>query len=440
MRGPVPIELDAFGYWRLSSLVMGGDILMLAEPIAYRTPVYPWFLAAIRAINGPYSLWVISVVQGVLAFASVWIGAHLAARVTKLPRAMPWTLLVSLPTVSAFTYTTAALTETLFVFLLMLNLLAVMDYAKHGTAGHATWLAATFAITLLTRPIVILMWIAHVFFLIYIHIRKRRRLGADAPGRLKLHRRCVHAAVAALTVAVVIAPWLLRNQYLFGKPFLTEFVGRNLWIVTFQDGSGAGLDMPPTASARQLEQRLANVDEKGDWRHTWTVSRALVTSGINDAQADALMTRVAIEAIEKNQAAFNKKMFRRIVNFWRCAATDLPEQTAVEGELRGQQRWSFTLPQLEWLIDHRCSQSVAFNTLLTAILGAAVLVLIAHFPTRPYGVWFLLIFSYFAVVTGVLEIPAYRYRMVLEPMVAMTIGSAIAVLSSRRRKAAKLAP
>ncbi len=96
------------------------------------------------------------------------------------------------------------------------------------------------------------------------------------------------------------------------------------------------------------------------------------------------------------------------------------------------------VPQLEWVIEHRWSQSVALNTLLTAVLGAATLLLIFNFPTRPYGIWLALIFSYFAIVTGILEIPAYRYRMVVEPLVALTIGAAIAVLFSRKRKAAKV--
>lgn len=41
LEGPVPIQRDAFGYWKLSALVMQGDLLMLQDPIAYRTPIYP---------------------------------------------------------------------------------------------------------------------------------------------------------------------------------------------------------------------------------------------------------------------------------------------------------------------------------------------------------------------------------------------------------------
>jgi hypothetical protein len=49
-----------------------------------------------------------------------------------------------------------------------------------------------------------------------------------------------------------------------------------------------------------------------------------------------------------------------------------------------------------------------------------------------------LILTYFCVITGLFEIPDYRYRMVVEPIVAMVIGSAIAVLLSKRRLEAKL--
>jgi hypothetical protein len=145
------------------------------------------------------------------------------------------------------------------------------------------------------------------------------------------------------------------------------------------------------------------------------------------------MKRVAWDAIESNPEAFVYNAFRRVVNFWRCAATELPAQGAA-GEYRGQTTWARSLPPIQWAIDHRWSQSVALNTLLAAMLGIATLVLIVNWPTRPYGIWLALIFAYFATVTGILEIPAYRYRLVLEPLIAATIGAAIAVALSRRRK------
>lgn len=437
--GPASIELDAWQYWRLSALVMDGDLLLLEAPIAYRTPVYPWFIAIVRSVAGSWAYGAVIVLQGLMWVGSFAIAAHLAARISRMPRAAPLTLLVSLPTLSFATYATTALTESLFVFLLMLHLLAVLNYAKHETPGRAVWVGVTFAASLLTRPIVLLLWVPHAVFLLWIHYRKFRRLGKQSLRRLKLGGLAIHAALAVLTMGLLIAPWLLRNEYLFGKPFLTEFVGRNVWIVTFQDGSGAGLDLPSTDASEQLQRRLANVSVTDEsWRHTWTTSKALVASGLNDPQADRLMKQVSVDAISAGSSTFAWKAFRRNANFWRCAATDLPLQGQPDGQYRLQRVWAFDVPGVDWALEHRASGSVLINTILTAALGLISIVLIYNRPTRPYAVWIVLILAYFTVVTGILEIPNYRYRVILEPLVSTLFGAGLAVVLSWRRKPAKV--
>jgi hypothetical protein len=443
-RGPVAIEMDAFQYWRLSTTVISGDLLMLSEPIAYRTPVYPWLLAAIRLLSSD-ALLTIVILQGVMYLACIVIAGQLAVRITQQPSAMAWTLVAALPAVSAITFAAATLTETAFVFLLMLHLLAVVEYAKRDTIGRLLWLAITFALALLTRPIVILLWIPQIIFLLFIHYRRRLRLGKTSTQRVKLHHRFGHGLIAAGVVAVMIAPWLARNHYLFGKAFVTEFVGRNVWIVTFQDGSGAGLSFPDTEASRKLQWRLSNVGATENWRHTWTVSNGLVASGLSDAQADQLMKRVALDAIAANPEPFAWKAFRRCVNFWRCAATDLPEQGRGgqgrgEGIDRGQRTWQIDVPPIDWALDHRLSQSVLANTILTGLLALATLLLICRRLTRPYGIWIALLLGYFSVVTGLVEIPDYRYRIVVEPLGMVVIGAAsatlVALLRERKRRLA----
>ncbi len=343
-RGPVPLERDAFGYWHLSTLVTEGDWLLFSEPIAYRTPIYPWFLASMRAFSGPHSLWMISLVQGFFAVASVLIAGLIAARISKLPQAMPFTLVASLPAISSLTFCSATLSETLFVFLLMLNLLAVMDYCKYGSVGRAVWVGVTFALALLTRPIVLMLWIPHIVFVADIHLRKRRRfrkLGGTSTG---LGRSLIHLGVAGAVAGILCGPWLLRNDHLFGKPFLTEFLGRNVWIVAFQDGSGSGLSLPESDAGKQLEQRLQRVGAEDQWQATWAVSNALVQSGLSDPDADRLMKRVAIDAIQGDPSTFFYKAFRRTVNYWRCAATDLPRQGSESGPYYGQSTWKRDLP------------------------------------------------------------------------------------------------
>jgi hypothetical protein len=254
-----------------------------------------------------------------------------------------------------------------------------------------------------------------------------------------MKRPFLHIAWAALIAFVMCVPWLFRNDLLFGEPFLTEFLGRNVWVVAFQDESGAGLALPNSAAGDQLRLRLNRVGEMDQWQATWGVSNALVHSGLSDPHADQLMKQVAIDAARAEPERFAYQAFRRTVNFWRCAATELPEQGTATGSLYGQLTWNRPLPMLEWTIENRCSQSVRCNTVLFIIMLCGLVVLCISAPSRPYGIWLTAVLGYFCVVTGAMEIPAYRYRMVLEPVIALVIGSAVSVLLSWRRREATLA-
>lgn len=430
--GPAPLEMDALGYWQLSTLVINGDWLMLGEPIAYRTPLYPWFLAIVRWLAGELALPLVIGIQAGMLVASYWLAAGIARRVTGRAIAAPTTLLISLPAISGTVYAATVLTEALFVFLLMLHLSAVLKYREQrqrdgaGTQPHTVVLmAVTFAATLLTRPIVLGLWIPHLAFVCWNWRRDTRST---------VSRTVTDALTAAAIVLVLTAPWMARNYRLFGEPFLTEFLGRNLWIVTFQDGSGAGLDLPASPVANELRQRIEPVPA-AQWRETWPVSRALVASGLTDPQADRLMKRVALAAIEQDPLPFAYKAFRRTVNFWRCAVTDLPSLGSAAGDYRDQQFWSVELPTVRWLIEQRCSRHVWFNTFITAVIAAAVLVTVYTPSTRAAGIWLGLILVYFGVVTGFLEIPNYRYRMVVEPIAAAIVGSAVVLLLPSGRTA-----
>jgi hypothetical protein len=250
--------------------------------------------------------------------------------------------------------------------------------------------------------------------------------------------RTYHLLLAGLIVTGCSAPWMLRNQLLFGKPFLTEFVGRNIWIVTFRDGSGAGLEMPLSGSADQLRDRLNQVDAADRWQDTWEVSNALVRSGLNDAAADQLMKKVALQAAQQNKPTFAYKAFRRVINYWRCPATELPSQGKSGGPFYGQQTWRHSSSIIDFALQNRFSQSVILNTWLLSGLAFCVVLLMVNYPTRAYGIWIFTMLAYFSLVTGIMEIPDYRYRIVVEPLVVLSFGSGLAILLSRHRKTAKV--
>lgn len=266
-------------------------------------------------------------------------------------------------------------------------------------------------------------------------MRRRKHKHADTIRFYKFS----HLFTAACVLLLFTIPWACRNHLMFGRPSLTEFAGRNLWIVTFQDGSGAGLALPQSLASQELTQRLLHSPTPIDATATWSVSNQLTHSGLSDAQADRLMKQVCIDAIQEEPRQFATKMLRRIINYWRCANTDLLTQGTSSEGLTPQQTWNQDVVWSKRLLDVRASQSVLCNTILAIVMGLALGCLLVNHSTRPAAIWLSLVLAYFSVVTGTLEIPDYRYRLIIEPIIGTTFGSAWAVLLSKKERIATIA-
>ncbi|WP_182868924.1 ArnT family glycosyltransferase [Rhodopirellula sp. JC639] len=443
MRGPSPLVLDAAGYWELGGLVAEGDWLMMQRPIAFRTPAYPWLIGLFRAVfDNP--LPVLVSFQGLLWVAGIGLVAALAVEISQRRQAAGLVVAMAIPMLASVVYVATMLTETLFVFSLVLHLWAVARLTRRPSLWAGVFVGLTLGLAILTRPVAMLVWIADLIYVITCW----HWIPNPSTGPIGRRRGWISVALAGIVTVGCVSPWLARNHALFGKAMLTEFVGRNVWIVTFQDGSGAGLDLPATAAAVQLKTQLGDqgwerlaADER--WRETWTVSKALTTSGMDDPSADRLMKAVATDAIAASPLAFGKKTVRRWINFWRTRATELPDQIAdldpdgtgarerLSSDLfAGQPIWGVTVAPVATGLRHRWSNSLAGNTLLMLATLASTMLLIWRRPTRAAGLWLGAILGYFATITAVLEIPAYRYRMIVEPIVLLVIALAIVSIST----------
>jgi hypothetical protein len=444
-RGPSPLVLDASGYWELGELVAGGDWLLMAKPIAYRTPAYPWLIGIVQVLC-PAPLFCLIAIQAAMWLAGIGLIASMAFEMTRDWRSVWIVLLIAAVMVSSVVYVTTVLTETLFVFLLLAHLWSVLRFSKQPKSGWAVLVGVTLGLAVLTRPIAMLLWIADAIFLLACwRWSGGQHADAEQRERTPRPRRWLHAAAAVLIAVLCLTPWLARNHDLFGKAMLTEFVGRNIWIVTFQDGSGAGLAFPDTAAGDELKEQLGPADwrslqQESSWRHTWTMSHALTDSGLTDPAADRLMKQVALDAIAASPQPVAKKTARRFVNFWRTRATELPQQFADLNNAQvdagqvakklyaGQAIWGRPIEPLETARRYRFSNWLTGNTLTMLLTAIAVLRLILFRQTRATGIWLGGILFYFAAVTAVLEIPAYRYRMIVEPVMLLTVAAAFVPL------------
>jgi hypothetical protein len=444
-RGPSPLVLDAGHYWELGGRVAQGDVLLFGAPIAFRTPGYPWLVGAVRAWL-PAPLLALVVLQGALWLGTVGLAGLLAQNLSGRRQAMWMVLGIAVVMLSSVTYTATVLTETLFTFLLIAHLWTVHRFVRVPSTADGVWVGLSLGLLILTRPIGLLVWVADVAYLIA-HWRSLRGVQPEPgfPSWGFPRRGWIGLAAAVAVTSVCLAPWMARNHALFDRVMLTEFVGRNVWIVTFQGGSGARLDWPDSASAERLQTQVGDSVWKhwaGDesWRQTWTVSNALTASGLSDPTADRLMKRVAVDAISESPVRFARRATRRWINFWRTRATDLPPQAADLSAMdraaiaarwgptpfAGETVWGVPVAAIEAGLRLRWSNWLAGNTLLLLVIAASVGWLLWHRKSRPAGLWLAMILGYVSGVTAVLEIPDYRYRLILEPVVLVAVVAAIA--------------
>jgi len=407
---------DAEFYWRLGAQVAAGDVWMTRDPVAFRTPGYPWLLGALQAAFGDAAARIAVTLQyftvGCTTLVTGWWTWRLSGR--------PWLAVVALSicAISAARagYASVMLTETLFTLALaiavyLMTLPRGFDDPRVVLAFSLCWFAAW-----LLRPAAAALapaWIAAVAC----HVAAR-----NESSRWK-------AAVAPLLITagmglLVLGPWVARNAWLFGRPKLTIFLGRELWGATFKAGAMAPPPLPDSAEGRRVAKLVEAPEELGN---NWIVSHALTSSGLSDVEADDLMRQVAWQAIRAHPVRCAARGGWRAVDFWRAVysrSQAFGEELVELGDPAADDSRSFCRRVRDgWL-----SQTWESRLLTTelASLAALVGVLGLWLNPRTWRAGFILAATAagFALVTATVEHPNYRYRMVLEPMLLVggTVG------------------
>jgi hypothetical protein len=105
------------------------------------------------------------------------------------------------------------------------------------------------------------------------------------------------------------------------------------------------------------------------------------------------MRQVALQSIAAAPMQWSEKAVRRFVNYYRCVTNELPTLGT---------RW----------LSHRLWWCQA----IMLIVLAAIVIGIVRPKTRPVTCWLAGAIVYFGAVTALVEIPDYRYRLVIEPL------------------------
>lgn len=177
------LRLDALGYHRLAISILDGAFALGGAPDAFRTPLYPGFIAFFYFFGGAHP-WIAILGQIALDGCTCYLLCALFQR--RLPA-----YLYALHPITIF-QANVLMSETLVVFVLALGLFALFQ-RRFFAGGVAVGLGALVKPAVLYLPIILLIWIVFAY-----------------------RRQCMRPAVVLVAAFVLtISPWLVRNYATF---------------------------------------------------------------------------------------------------------------------------------------------------------------------------------------------------------------------------------
>jgi hypothetical protein len=276
------------------ALVAGEGFTLKGRPTAYRPPLYPLLLAPWVGSLGDRAYLGIAVLHVVLGAGTVWLTAStarkwglsrartaLAACVTACDPVLVWQC-------------RSVMTETPSAFLVAAILAGLSLPGWRGAAAGGLG----FGLASLCRPS--LLPGAGLTLLAGLVVQ---------PGGLK--QRLERGGILAVTIGLVLSPWMIRNLWAFGEP---------VWTTT-HGGYTLALANNPIYYRDMLNEPSGQVWSGADqWRWWDSVNRA--TAGMSEPEADRYLKATVWRLARDNPADFGRAMIARLAHFWSVAPAD----------------------------------------------------------------------------------------------------------------------
>jgi len=307
---PRALEDDPDGYRAVAeNLLRHGTFGEGNVPTAYRPPLYPLMLAPCLAL-GPWSRTAIGVLHVGLGVATVWLTFRVAQRWGLGRWALPAALLAALDPI-LLRQSTLIMTETPAAFLAVAALALLTAAGRRPSAGRALAAGACVALAALCRP-AFLPWLGSAAVILPWSTAKAHGLQpVGFTGSEVIHFRVFKVLFAFIIgAAIVLAPWVVRNQLQLGRPIVsTTHGGYTLWLANNPD----------------LYEHLRT----GAWGSLWNADEfnkawraAPRASPPDELAADRLAYSRAWEAIRAQPGMFLYSCMVRVGGLW----TPLPHQ------------------------------------------------------------------------------------------------------------------
>ena len=308
---PRALEDDPDGYRAVAeNLLRHGTFGEGNVPTAYRPPLYPLMLAPCLAM-GPWGRAAIGVLHVGLGVATVWLTFRVAQRWGLGRWALTAALLAALDPI-LLRQSTLIMTETPAAFLAVAALALLTATGRRPSAGRALAAGACVALAALCRP-AFLPWLGLAAVVLPWSACKAHGLQpVGFTGSEVIHFRVFKVSLSFIIgAAIVLAPWVVRNQLQLGRPIVsTTHGGYTLWLANNPD----------------LYEHLRT----GAWGSLWNADEfnrawradAPRASPADELAADRLAYSRAWEAIRAQPGMFLYSCMVRVGGLW----TPLPHQ------------------------------------------------------------------------------------------------------------------
>ncbi len=207
-----PLTGDATQYDKLGWNLAQGNGYSLSEsgpyePTMLRDPAYPFFLACVYTVFG-HKIFIVYIIQ-ILLFSLTSVLFYLIARGILDERSARYSSLFIACCPTLANYSTLLYSESFFIFLLALS---IYFFIRTGSgkkdARYFVVSAVLLGFTVLCKTIMVFFFI---FYLIFIYLN-------SGTGSLRgfLRSYSLRIVLFLLVFVVTVAPWVIRNKYVFG--------------------------------------------------------------------------------------------------------------------------------------------------------------------------------------------------------------------------------
>jgi 4-amino-4-deoxy-L-arabinose transferase-like glycosyltransferase len=296
----------------------------LAQPSAFRPPLYP-LLLAVFSFTGPVSSLAVGVLHWLLGLATVGMVYVLGQRFKLGSGAVVAAALVAFDPI-LLNQSTEVMTETLATFLATLAMLALTRIDQDAAPRAAGFAGIVLGIAVLCRP-TFLPWLAVVVAVLLLG-SWRVVDGSEVNGGVRKGQKWARSAAFVLGAAVILAPWAGRNYMVLGVPKVSTTHGGYTLLLGNNPGFYRYLDSPrfETWNAILLAQAWQNRGRTtGPGDPAWDVLEEVphlskrgtgppiaTTELADDSFAYALATRY----ISGSPTLFARACLYRIRRFW----------------------------------------------------------------------------------------------------------------------------